>query len=162
LRKYNILGDLTDLPFPDGYFDIVIETNLCQLPRDKVAGAVAELRRVTRQGLVLGSVSSDLPIDLIERHDLLTDVKTLASRWDWSERLFAVGFDHVLIDSPLLSEAWKRVEAAGGGPGHWYEDAESLLYCFYGVDSHVTESVSDASIAPCVSEEEVPELATAQ
>jgi hypothetical protein len=37
-----------------------------------------------------------------------------------------------------------------------------LLYCFYGVDSHVTESVSDASIAPCVSEEEVPELAAAQ
>jgi monoamine oxidase/carbonic anhydrase/acetyltransferase-like protein (isoleucine patch superfamily)/SAM-dependent methyltransferase len=140
LQKYNVLGDLTALPFPDRHFDAVIETGLCQLPRDKIARAVAELRRVTRRGLVLGSVTTDLPIDLIERHDLLADVKTLASRWDWSEQLFAVGFDHTLIDPLLLSQAWKRTESAGGGPGHWYEDAESLLYCFYGIDSRQAEN----------------------
>src|SRR5262249_52951139 len=93
----------------------------------------------TRRGLMLGSVTTDLPIDLIERHDLLADVKTLASRWDWSEQLFAVGFDHPLIDPPLLSQAWKRTEIAGGGPGHWFEDAEGLLYCSYGVDSRQAE-----------------------
>jgi SAM-dependent methyltransferase len=143
LQKYNGLGDLTALPFPEQHFDVVIETGLCQLPRDKVARAVAELRRVTRRGLVLGSITTDLPIDLLERHDLLADVKTLASRWDWSEQLFAVGFDHALTDPARLSLAWKRAETAGGGLGHWYEDAESLLYCFYGVDSRQVES--DAS-----------------
>jgi SAM-dependent methyltransferase len=140
LQKYNVLGDLTALPFPGRHFDVVIETSLCQLPRDMVARAVAELRRVTRRGLVLGSVTTDLPIDLIERHDLLADVKTLASRWDWSEQLFAVGFDHALIDPSRLSQAWKRTEIAGGGLGHWYEDAESLLYCFYGVDDRQAEN----------------------
>jgi monoamine oxidase/acetyltransferase-like isoleucine patch superfamily enzyme/SAM-dependent methyltransferase len=140
LQKYNVLGDLTALPFPEWHFDAVIETGLCQLPRDKVARAVAELRRVTRRGLVLGSVTTDLPIDLIERHDLLADVKTLASRWDWSEQLFAVGFGHTLIDPPRLSQAWKRTQTVGGGPGHWYEDAESLLYCIYGVDSRPAEN----------------------
>jgi monoamine oxidase/SAM-dependent methyltransferase len=140
LQKYNALGDLTALPFPERHFDVVIETCLWQVPREKVARAIAELRRVTRLGLVLGSVTTDLPIDLIERHDLLADAKTLASRWDWSEQLFAVGFDHALIDSARLSQAWKRAETAGGGPGHWYEDAESLLYCFYSVGSRQVEN----------------------
>jgi monoamine oxidase/SAM-dependent methyltransferase len=164
LQRYNVFGDLTDLPFPDGHFDVVIETGLCQLPPDKVARAVAELRRVTRRGLVLGSVTSDLPIDLIERHDLLANTKTLASRWDWSERLFAVGFDHTLIDAPRLSEAWKRVQVEGGGPGHWYEDAESLLYCFYGLDSQIGESDArgDGARATHISDEWVPGLAAAQ
>jgi monoamine oxidase/SAM-dependent methyltransferase len=164
LQRYNVFGDLTDLPFPDGHFDVVIETGLCQLPPDKVARAVAELRRVTRRGLVLGSVTSDLPIDLIERHDLLANTKTLASRWDWSERLFAVGFDHTLIDAPRLSEAWKRVQVWGGGPGHWYEDAESLLYCFYGLDSQIGESDArgDGARATHISDEWVPGLAAAQ
>jgi SAM-dependent methyltransferase len=140
LQEYNVLGDLTALPFPERHFDVVIETGLCQLPRDMVARGVAELRRVTRRGLVLGSVTTDLPIDLIERHDLLADVKTLVSRWDWSEQLFAVGFGHELIDPSRLSQAWKRTEIAGGGLGHWYEDAESLLYCFYTVDSRQSEN----------------------
>ena len=132
LQKYNMFGYLGKLPFPDGYFEVVIETGLCRLPEEAVPGAIAELRRVTQRGLVLGSVTTDLPIDLIERYDLLIDISTLRSRWDWSEQLFAVGFDHVLIDTPRLIDAWNRVKAVGGGPGHWYEDAESVLFCFYG------------------------------
>jgi hypothetical protein len=95
---------------------------------------------------------------------LLADTKTLASRWDWSERLFAVGFDHTLIDAPRLSEAWKRVQVWGGGPGHWYEDAESLLYCFYGLDCKIGESDArgDRARATYISDEWVAGLAAAQ
>jgi SAM-dependent methyltransferase len=131
LRAYNLAGEFTDLPFPDDDFDVVVETGLCQLPREKVERACAEMRRVTKRGVVLGSVTIDLSIDLIERYDLLAGVKTLSSRWDWSEKLYACGFDHALNDPARLAEAWKRAEAVGAGPGHWYEDAESLLFCVY-------------------------------
>jgi hypothetical protein len=147
LRKFNLLGDLTDLPFHDGNFEVVVEAGLCRLPHDKVASAVAELRRVTRRGVLLDSVTSDLSIDLVERHGLLAAVKTLASRWDWSEQMFAAGFDHVLIDPLRLSRAWQRAQATGAGPGHWYEDEESLLYCFYGIQNGIAESTAETSFA---------------
>ena len=131
LRAYNLVGEFTDLPFPADDFDVVVETGLCQLPREKVERACAEMRRVAKRGVVLGSVTTDLSIDLIERYDLLSGVKTLSSRWDWSEKLYTHGFDHALSDPARLAEAWKRAEAAGAGLGHWYEDAESLLYCIY-------------------------------
>ena len=76
-------------------------------------------------------MTTDLPIDLIERHDLLNGVATLGSRWDWSEKLYAAGYVHALTDTLQLDDAWKMAEAAGSGPGQWYEDAESLLYCVY-------------------------------
>ena len=31
----------------------------------------------------------------------------------------------------LIEGVWKRAVAAGAGPGHWYEDAEAILFCFY-------------------------------
>jgi SAM-dependent methyltransferase len=130
-RNHNLVGDMADLPFRDGAFDVVIERGLCYLPRDRVAGAVAELRRVTRRGVVLGSVTTDLAIDLLERYDLVAGVATLSSRWDWSDLMFAHGFDHALSDPARLDRAWKRAEEAGAGPGHWYEDAHALLYCIY-------------------------------
>lgn len=135
LRDFNLFGELTRLPFPDGHFDAVIETGLCRLPSDQVSSAVEELRRVTRRGVILGSTTVDLAIDLLERYDFLADVKTVASRWDWSEYFYAHGFDHALNDPTLLAEAWKRAQAAGAGPGHWYEDPESLLYCFYEIET---------------------------
>lgn len=130
LDPYNLSGDLTDLPFEDGAFDVVVETGLCRLPPQQVARAIAEIRRVVRQGVLLGSVTTDLPIDLIERHELLDGAQTLASRWDWSEKLYAAGFTHALMDQ-RLDEVWKRAVETGAGVGHWYEDAESVLYCFY-------------------------------
>jgi hypothetical protein len=80
---------------------------------------------------MLGSVTSDLAVDLVERYDLLARVQTLASRWEWCELFFANKFDFALIDPTTLGEAWKRALAANSGPGQWYEDSESLLYCFY-------------------------------
>jgi monoamine oxidase/SAM-dependent methyltransferase len=131
LNKYNLVCKFSDLPFEDQAFDAVIETGLCRLPQEAVSKAIEEIRRVTRHGVVLGSVTTDLPIDLIERHDLLEGMEMLGSRWDWSEKFYAAGFVHALSDTSRLDEAWKKVEAAGAGPGQWYEDAESLLYCVY-------------------------------
>lgn len=130
LGRYNLLGELTNLPFENGAFEAVIETGLCRLARDQLARAISEIGRVCTQGLLLGSVTTDLPIDLIERHDLLEGVQMLGSRWDWSEKLYAAGFTHALTDH-RLDEVWKRAVEVGAGRGHWYEDAESILYCFY-------------------------------
>ena len=155
LRFFNLAGAYTDLPFPNEYFDVVIETGLCNLARDEIAAAVGELRRVTRRGVIIGSITTDLPIDLLERYDLLAGVRTVSSRWDWAEHLYAEGFDHALGDPALLAEAWKRAEAAGAGPGHWYEDPESLLYCFY----EVPRPAPQPAIAPTESasaDERVP------
>eukprot|EP01037_Dinobryon_pediforme_P017326 gene17324-17517_t len=131
VEDHNQLGDFTALPFADQSFDIVIETGLCRLKSQQLAQAIEEIRRVARRGFLLGSVSSDLAIDLLDHYNLLDEVQTLGSRWDWSEKLHAAGFVHSLLGSPRLDDIWKRAVEAGAGPGHWYEDAESLLYCFY-------------------------------
>ena len=70
----------------------------------------------------------DLPIESIERHKLLNGIETLASRWDWSDKLFAIGFAHALSDTLRLDQAWTRIKALGAELGGWCEDAESLLY----------------------------------
>jgi len=128
---YNRQCELTNLPFADREFDLVIETGLCRLTRPDAIRAIQEIRRVSKGGMVLGSVTTDLSIDLIERHNLLEGVRMLGSRWDWSEKLYAAGFVHALMDASLLDEVWKRAMVMGAGPGHWYEDAEALLFCFY-------------------------------
>jgi protoporphyrinogen oxidase/ubiquinone/menaquinone biosynthesis C-methylase UbiE len=135
--------DFARLPFGDDEFDAVIETGLYRSAPEEVEAVIAELRRVTKRGVVLGSVTTDLAIDPIERFNLLEGARVLCSRWDWSEKLYAAGFVHALFDrrlepssrrgrgSSLLAEAWDKAEAAGVGPGEWYEDSESLLYCVY-------------------------------
>ncbi len=131
VEHHNLQCELTKLPFADQEFDLVIETGLCRLTRQDAVRAIQEIRRVSKCGLVLGSVTTDLSIDLIERHNLLEGVRMLGSRWDWSEKLYAAGFVHALMDPSLLEDVWKRAVAMGAGPGHWYEDAEAILFCFY-------------------------------
>jgi monoamine oxidase/SAM-dependent methyltransferase len=138
VQPFNLLGDPTNLPFPDGEFDVVIETGLCYLPRPKIQQAIAELRRVARRGVMLGSIVTDLPIEMIERYDLHANVKTLWSRWNWSDEFFAGGFERTLVDPDHLATVWKGALTAGAGPGHWYEDPEGLLYCFYDVGAAAT------------------------
>jgi monoamine oxidase len=124
-------GDLTSLPFPDGHFDVIIETALCYLTRERVKDAANEFRRVARWGLVLGSVTCDLSIDLLERYDLRAGVKNLASRWDWSEQLQPSGFEVALLNPGRLAQIWERAKVLGAGPGAWYDEPESILYSFY-------------------------------
>jgi monoamine oxidase/SAM-dependent methyltransferase len=143
LTKHNFCCDFAHLPFENEQFDAVIETGLYRTAPDSVENAVRELHRVTRHGVLLGSVTTDLTIDVIERFNLLEDVRVLCSRWDWSEKFYAAGFVHALYDrrvqpferrgrgSSRLGEAWERAQAPGGEPSQWYEDPESLLYSVY-------------------------------
>ena len=143
LAKHNFCCDFEHLPFGDEEFDAVIETGLYRSAPDKAEAVIAELRRVTKHGVLLGSVTTDLTIEVIERFNLLEDMRVLCSRWDWSEKFYAAGFVHALYERRLqpserrgrgssrLGEAWEKAQATGGGPSQWYEDAESLLYCVY-------------------------------
>ena len=108
LAEHNFCCDFARLPFEDDEFDAVIETGLCRSAPNDVENAIAELRRVTRHGVLLGSVTTDLPIDLIERFNLLEDVRVLCSRWDWSEKFHAAGFVHALFDPERLGDARGR------------------------------------------------------
>ena len=80
---------------------------------------------------MLGSLTLDLSIDVIERYNLLKGLEFLGSRWDWSEKLYPIGFTHALLESPSLDTAWARAQEAGAGHGHWFDDIESILYCFF-------------------------------
>jgi monoamine oxidase/SAM-dependent methyltransferase len=133
LRKYNRLGTVADLPFKDGFFDVVYETCLCHLAERSAPRAVRELHRVARRGLIFGSVTSDLPPDLVRRYDLLRGVKKLATWWEWSELFFDNDFDLAArLNAPeVMAAVWARTLAAGKGPGSWYADDESLRYCLF-------------------------------
>ena len=143
LAKHNFYCDFDHLPFEDEEFDAVIETGLYRSAPDNAGAVIAELRRVTKHGVLLGSVTTDLTIDVIERFNLLEGVRVLCSRWDWSEKFYAAGFVHALYDrrrqpserrgrgSSRLGEAWEKAQAPGGEPSQWYEDSESLLYSVY-------------------------------
>ena len=108
LRKYNKLGSIVDMPFRDGEFDFLFETSLCHVTERRVAGAIRELNRVVKTGVVFGSVMSDMAPDLIDRYDLCAGSRSSAPggngrscfsatdlTFDASARLYrrAVGFD---------------------------------------------------------------------
>jgi SAM-dependent methyltransferase len=131
LTKHNLHGDFTHLPFEDGQFDAVIETGLYRTKQSDVKSTIAELYRVAKHGVLLGSVTTDLTIEIMERFNLLEDVEVLCSRWDWAEKLYTAGFVHALFDSSRLGEAWEKVSALGVGPDRWYSDSESLMYSVY-------------------------------
>ena len=131
LARFNIAGDALNLPFGDASFDIVIEHCLHRLPAAKAADAVREMRRVARRGLVVASVTGDLPLDLIERHDLLAGVATLRSRWSLCEQFLATGFTIAMTEKFQLESAWDKVENAHFGLGRWFEEAEDFSYSFY-------------------------------
>ncbi|AMJ60351.1 FAD-dependent oxidoreductase [Bosea sp. PAMC 26642] len=131
LRKYNRCGTVADLPFKTRSFDVVYETCLSHLSPRRVKAAISELHRVCRRGVYFGSVTSDLTSQVCDRYDLLRGVKKLATWWEWSELFFDEDFDVALEQRDRLDAAWQRTLAAGKGPGQWYEDAESLRYCFF-------------------------------
>ncbi|HRJ68414.1 MAG TPA: FAD-dependent oxidoreductase [Beijerinckiaceae bacterium] len=131
VRAYNKLGDVTELPFKDGQFDFVYESCLANLPRHKVQKAIRELHRVARKGIILGSVTSDLTWPVLIDNEMQRGVKTFATLWQWSDWLFNVGFDHAIEDDALLKRIWDRHDAVGMGKGGWFEDPESIRYCYF-------------------------------
>ncbi len=131
LADFNRLVEGRQLPFADRDFHAIIDTGLYRLPNADIDAAARELKRLTQQGLMLGSLTLDLSIDVIERYNLLKGLEFLGSRWDWSEKLYPIGFTHALLESPSLDTAWARAQEAGAGHGHWFDDIESILYCFF-------------------------------
>jgi monoamine oxidase/SAM-dependent methyltransferase len=131
LKPFNQFGSVSDLPFEDASFDIVFETSLCHVPDNRVVKAIRELNRVTRTGLVFGSVTSDMDPGVIDRYDLLRGVKKLGTWWEWSELFFSNGFDLALNRNDCSDKLWEATLKAGKGPGHWYGDADSLRYSFF-------------------------------
>ena len=131
LIKFNHLGDVCDLPFKDGQFDFVYETCLANLPKSKVRGAMEELHRVAKKGVILGSVTSDLAWEALISQEMERGIKTFGTLWQWSDWLFNIGFEHASEDTALLDALYAKATAAGLGKGKWFEDAESLQMVFF-------------------------------
>jgi monoamine oxidase/SAM-dependent methyltransferase len=131
LERYNLAGSITDLPFEDESFDVVIESCLCHVAPRRTGKAIRELHRVTRKGLLFWSTTADLNSDVLDRYDLLRGVRSLATWWEWSDRFFEIGFDLAVPEQEALDVLWEKTIAARRGPGHWFEDSESLRYCFF-------------------------------
>ncbi|OQW58866.1 MAG: amine oxidase [Proteobacteria bacterium SG_bin9] len=131
LRKYNLYGSITDMPFKDEQFDFVYETSLCHVSDKQVTRAIEELNRVIKTGLIFGSVTSDMAPALIDRYDLLRGVKKLGTWWEWSELFFNNGFDLSMNRKDKTDEVWAATLKANKGPGHWFADADSLRYSFF-------------------------------
>ncbi len=131
LKKYNVFGSITDLPFKDGSFDFVYEDCLAYVTPRRINAAVSELHRVTKKGVYFASVTSDHNSDDCDCFDLLRGVKKLATWWEWSEIFFNNDFDLAIDDDDLLRRIWDRSLQAKKGPGDWYDDEESLRYCFF-------------------------------
>src|SRR6202000_799812 len=131
LRKFNKLGSIADMPFKDSEFDFVFETSLCHVSEKQVARAIRELNRVTKSGLIFGSVTSDMAPAVNTRYDLLRGVKKLGTWWEWSELFFNNGFDLSMHRHDCADALWAATLAANKGPGQWYADADSLRYSFF-------------------------------
>lgn len=131
LKRFNHLGDVTDLPFKDGEFDFVYESCLANLPRSKVKDAIYELHRVAKKGVILGSVTSDLAWESLITYEMERGVKTFATLWQWSDWFFNVGFEHATEDPAVLEKIFAAADTHGLGKGKWFEDTDSLQFMFF-------------------------------
>jgi monoamine oxidase/SAM-dependent methyltransferase len=130
-RKRNLLGDIRKLPFPDDHFDFVYETCLAHIAEDQVGGAIRELRRVSRRGVIFASLTSDMNPELFKQRDLLMGVQSLMPLWEWGELFTANGFQIAAADERTLERLWRCEQKYNEGDDPWYPDRESLRYCFY-------------------------------
>ena len=94
----------------------MFETSLCHVAEKQVPGAIRELNRVMKTGLVFGSVTSDMAPALIDRYDLLRGVKKLGTWWEWSELFFGDEFDLSMHRRDVHGRAVG--DDAGGGRGN--------------------------------------------
>jgi protoporphyrinogen oxidase/SAM-dependent methyltransferase len=139
-RKRNLLGDVRDLPFPDGSFDFVYDTCLCHVPEADLERAIRELFRVCRVGVFYGGFTSDMTLGVIEAYDIFEGIHSMFTLWEWSELFLSQGFRIATSNQKRLARAWKIEVDSNEGDVPWYPDAESMRYCFY--------SKPDAPAAP--------------
>lgn len=130
VAPYNINADLARVPFADGHFDVIFETCLCRVRNSEAAAVAAEMARLARHGLVLGSATTDLPLELIQQYRLFDGHAYVASRAELAEVLFAADFDLTLIDHAALERAWKII-AASQGASAFIDGRESLIYAVF-------------------------------
>jgi monoamine oxidase len=131
LKKYNKLGSIQDIPYGDEQFDYVYETALAYVNPRFTHKTVAEIHRVSKKGVFFGTITSDLSNQIFDKYDLMRGVKKISTWWEWSEIMIENDFDFAVTDLTLTEVIWQRTREAGKGEGKWYEDAESLKYCFF-------------------------------
>ncbi|HZZ81407.1 MAG TPA: methyltransferase domain-containing protein, partial [Gemmataceae bacterium] len=132
-RKRNLLGDVRELPFPDGAFDFVYDTCLCHVPEKDLDQAIREIFRVCRIGVFFGTFTADMSEDVTEAFDVHEGVHSHFTLAQWSKKLLKHGFQVATVDPKRLRRAWKiEVDAnAAQACGPWYPDAMSMRFCFY-------------------------------
>jgi monoamine oxidase/SAM-dependent methyltransferase len=130
LRTKNVLGDVRDMPFEDNYFDFVYDTSLCYLHECDLDEAIRELYRVTRHGIFLGVVTSDVKQSAAVKEDMNDGVQTLSTLSEWSERFIRNGFRLAINDRKTLAKIWK-LENKAGDAKLWYPNRQVLKYVFY-------------------------------
>lgn len=131
LKKYNLHGTIQDIPYEDEQFDFVYETALAYVNPRFTNSAVYELHRVAKKGVFFGTITSDLTNQIFDKYDLMRGVKKISTWWEWSEIFIENDFDFAIQDQAVTEQIWQRTIEAGKGNGAWFEDAESLRYCFF-------------------------------
>jgi protoporphyrinogen oxidase/SAM-dependent methyltransferase len=130
-RRRNILGDVCAMPFLADQFDFLYDTCLCYVQPKDVDGAIREMSRVCRTGIFFGAITSDMTREVIQKHDLFYEVRTLHTLREWSEKFLKNGWRLADVDAEQLARAWKRETDANEGDCPWYESKETMRYCFY-------------------------------
>lgn len=100
------LGDATDLPFEDGFFDFVFSKDTFpHIPEDRVSGAVRELTRVSKGAVFLDIQcgNTDLELEFLRRWD--GTHKTIRPVSWWDAMLASVGYAGDVNYKILIPEA---------------------------------------------------------
>jgi monoamine oxidase len=130
LRNKNVFADVCDIPFEDDFFAFSYETCLCYVPETTIDKAISELCRVTKFGVILGSITADLPHNVIKPSDAFDGVRTWRSTQEWSELFLRNGFRLGLNNRRILKQIWKLERKINDGKP-WYPTKESMRYLFY-------------------------------
>lgn len=129
LLDRNLAGDVCAMPFEDGFFDFAYDTCLAHVPPSKLDQALEELHRVTRYGVILGTVVRDFRPEIVEKYDLFYGTNSLLTLEEWSQLFLRNGF-RLTVTDPMLSRLWEIEDQACQGET-WYPSPESMRYCFY-------------------------------
>ncbi len=131
IRKRNLLGDVRKLPFKNNQFDFVYDTTLGYLSEREAIKAIKELYRVTKRGVIFAAASTDIKPQVVQKYRLFDGVKTLLTLWEWSELFLANGFDLEVNSERTLKKLWRLEASTRNGDGSWYNDLESIRYCYF-------------------------------
>lgn len=131
LMPRNVLGDVRDMPFDDGFFDFAYDTTLCYVPERDVDHAIRELRRVVRRGVLFGAVTSDISASVAaDEADVADGVHVWRSLPQWADRFLRNGFSLAILEERTLRKVQKLERKSNGGTS-WYSDPGALRCAFF-------------------------------